>query len=337
MASAAPDGVTAGGPEPDVVGPDVVGPDVVGPDVVVLSPHLDDAVLSLGATIARMTADGLRVEVWTAFTAGPDPASLPRRLRRFGDYEVRIAEDDRALDRLGAGDAHPVGRRRLGLRERLWRDPAGGGSGGKLSGGKRSGGKRSGGGLASAFRTPPDLAGFAELPALQAAVREALAHPGTRLYAPLGVGRHTDHVEVALAVLGVVLAGPGPGALDRVRFYEDFYAAGEAQRRQHPVTARQPRARRDRPGLAAPLLGLGLGALALAARGPGPTDYQPAARDLVWCCEPQPVDGFEPVKLAAVAQYRNQLPGMGGERRVAAVLRRSHEVAGGEPVWRASR
>jgi LmbE family N-acetylglucosaminyl deacetylase len=300
-----------------------------GPDVVVLSPHLDDAVLSLGATIGRMAAAGCRVEVWTAFTAGPDPAGLPRRLRPFGDYPVRIAEDDRALDRLGGvGAATPVGRRRLGLPERLWRDLADG--------------ARSPGGLASAFRTPHDLAGFSQLAALEAAVREALANPGTRLYAPLGIGRHTDHVEVAVAALRVALAGlpatPGPAfdPLDRVLFYEDFYAAGEAQRRRHPVSARLPRPWRESPGWAAPLLGAGLRALALAERGPGVDRFEPAIRDADWRCEPQPVDGFERAKLEAVAEYRSQLARMGGGRRVAAVLRRAHRVRGGELVWRAS-
>jgi LmbE family N-acetylglucosaminyl deacetylase len=288
-----------------------------GPDVVVLSPHLDDAVLSLGATIGRMAAAGCRVEVWTAFTAGPDPATLARRLRRFGDYPVRIAEDDRALDRLG-GPATRVGRRRLGLPERLWRDPADG--------------ARSPGGLASAFRTPPDLTGFGQLAALEAAVREALADPGTRLYAPLGIGRHTDHVEVAVAALRVALAGE----LDRVFFYEDFYATGEAQRRRHPVSARRPRPWRESPGWAAPLLGAGLRALALAERGPAVDGFEPAVRDADWHCEPQPVDGFERAKLEAVAEYRSQLAAMGGGRRVAAVLRRAHRVRGGELVWRAS-
>jgi LmbE family N-acetylglucosaminyl deacetylase len=41
--------------------------------VVVVSPHLDDAVLSLGATIARATTTGAAVEVLTVF--GGDPAS----------------------------------------------------------------------------------------------------------------------------------------------------------------------------------------------------------------------------------------------------------------------
>jgi LmbE family N-acetylglucosaminyl deacetylase len=41
--------------------------------VVVLSPHLDDAVFSLGATISRATGTGSRVEVLTVF--GDDPES----------------------------------------------------------------------------------------------------------------------------------------------------------------------------------------------------------------------------------------------------------------------
>ena len=39
---------------------------------VIVSPHLDDAVLSIGATIARATRSGHRVEVVTVFAGDPD-------------------------------------------------------------------------------------------------------------------------------------------------------------------------------------------------------------------------------------------------------------------------
>ncbi len=274
--------------------------------LVVVSPHLDDAVISVGALISRAVAAGTPVEVWTAFTAGPPVASLPRRLRRFGDYATRIAEDDRALDRLGAG------RRRLGLAERIWREPR-----------VRT--------VAAVFATPARREAFGRLEAVRAAVGEVLQRPGVQLLAPLGVGHHVDHVEVALAVL---LAAREHDALGRVAFYEDFYALGEAARRRHPVTRRQPRPARHSPGWAAPRQGAVLLLTPLLARGPGLQDYLPGTGALDWRCEPHPTAGHERAKLAAVAEYRSQLPALGGRSRLEALLERAHRVRGGELIWR---
>lgn len=219
-------------------------------DVVVLSPHLDDAVLSIGARIARLVTDGRRVDVWTAFTRQPDLADVPRSWRPFGDYATRLAEDDEALEILGAGC------RRLGLPERIWRQPR-----------PRS--------LAGAFRGPSGIEGFECLPSLTATITEVLACPGVELYAPLGVGQHSDHVEVALAA---IQAGLICGALHRIGFYEDFYALGEAFRRQHPVTHALPDPAFGSPSRAAPLFGAALRIMAAASSGPRLDDYFPGVR-----------------------------------------------------------
>lgn len=277
-------------------------------DVVVLSPHLDDAVLAVGALIGRLAAQGRRVQVCTAFTSGPSLERIPRRHRAFGDYRVRIAEDDRALDRLGAGH------RRLGLRERIWRDPP-----------VRS--------LAGAFRSPDGVGALSALPTLVDVVRGLLAPPRVELYAPLGVGHHVDHVEVALAALEATIAC---GALTRVAFYEDFYALGEAFRRRHPVTRQRTWSIPDVPGWAAPLGGLALRLGALMPRGPSLDDYLPTIRTMTWRCEPQEVGDFEDIKLAAISEYRTQTAKLGGMSRIEALLRRAHRVRGGELVWRAA-
>jgi LmbE family N-acetylglucosaminyl deacetylase len=107
-----------------------------------VSPHLDDAVLSLGGLIGREAAAGRTVEVVTCFIIGPPLDTIPPRSRVFADYTVRRAEDDRALAVLGASH------RWLGLRERTWRDPP----------------------LPRpmhAFRTPPRLEDFGELRAIR--------------------------------------------------------------------------------------------------------------------------------------------------------------------------
>lgn len=82
--------------------------------LLVLSPHLDDAVLSCGALIAD-AAPRLPVTVVTLFTeAGPPPYTLSARryLRQAGAsdaqalYRERRDEDQAALESLGVGWAH---------------------------------------------------------------------------------------------------------------------------------------------------------------------------------------------------------------------------------------
>jgi LmbE family N-acetylglucosaminyl deacetylase len=292
----------------------MIGAVPVPGELVVFSPHLDDAVLSLGALIAARVRAGEPVEVWTAFTRAPSPGTVSRGLRRFADYDARIAEDDRALDLLGAG------RRRLDLPERVWRTPPARG-------------------LRAAFRTPADRAGFQQLERLDELAGEALARPGVLVLAPLGVGHHVDHVEVAVAVLTAALR---LDATDRVGFYEDFYALGNAARRRHPVTRQDggPAWRRvvEAPGWAGPLEGLVLRATPLIGAGPSLGAYLPGRPELVWHRQQHPVDAWSQNRqLAAVAEYRSQTPALGGMRRLGPIIRRAHRVRGGDLIWSARR
>lgn len=279
---------------------------MAGPGAIFLSPHLDDAVLSAGALIARRVAAGETVEVWTFFTKGPPLETLPPERRVFGDYTTRIEEDARALATVGAT------RRLLGFVERIWRDPP----------------------LArtlDVFTTPAER-DFPNLAAMRAAVREALA-TGADVYAPLGIGNHIDHVEVALACAEERLGGNGAAA--RMRFYEDPYALGAACRRRHFVARRRRWSPLRGPTWASLRVGGLLRVVAHAARGPGLDTYLPALRELAWRCEPAPVDRFEDTKLAAIAQYRSQVEEFGGMDRLTAFMKRGHAITGGEPIWHA--
>jgi len=81
--------------------------------VLVFSPHLDDAVLSVGATMAALTDAGHRVKVVTVFAGLPGPSLSPASLA-FHDYcglaedavQVRRSEDMEALAELGAHLLH---------------------------------------------------------------------------------------------------------------------------------------------------------------------------------------------------------------------------------------
>lgn len=269
---------------------------------VVVSPHLDDAALAVGGFIAAETRAGRRVRVMTVYAGSAPAEGASGRRRIFGDVPTRLAEDDRALAVLGA-EAE-----RLPLPERLFREPT-------LPNSRY------------VFRTPTTVEGFTELPAVEKVFTDLLADPSQRVLAPLSVGHHIDHVEVAVAALRACTATE---AWDRMAFYEDFYALSDILRRRHPVTRNAARHMRTSPSWA----GIVLAGLVLLARGPAATEYGELDPGVSWLPEVRPVDATcEHLKLRAVAQYRSQLPALGGARGVAAMIRHSLRRHGGEILW----
>jgi LmbE family N-acetylglucosaminyl deacetylase len=280
-------------------------------DIVILSPHLDDAVLSVGGLIAGEVRAGRTVEIVSCFTSGPPLDSIPAERRVFGDYSMRRAEDERALALVGARH------RWLDLHERIWRDPP-------LPRTRSSF-------PTPVFRTPPSMDDFRELRAIRAVIAELLDGGATRILAPLSVGHHVDHVEVTLAALRELL---GRGAFAAIQFYEDPYALGRACRMQHFVAKRRMWNPLAAPAWASPYLGSLLGLVAAAARGPRIDDYLPEAARLDWLCAPRvPEVVDEEAKLEAIAQYGSQVRAFGGMDRVRAFVRRAHAALGGEPIW----
>jgi LmbE family N-acetylglucosaminyl deacetylase len=153
--------------------------------LVVLSPHLDDAVLSCGAVLAS-AAEATAAGVVTVFNGPPDGA-LSDAAREFharcghGDDAMahRESEDDLAMKLLGVASV------RLGLPEALYRRDA--------SGEHRHPDIRSG------VRTRPDGE-----PEVVDAVTERLravtaVEEADLLLVPLGIGNHIDHQIVATA------------------------------------------------------------------------------------------------------------------------------------------
>lgn len=69
--------------------------------VVIVSPHLDDAVFSLGATMARLTRSGTTVDVLTVFAGAPDSSAPAAKwdLRAGFATEGAAAVGRRAEDR----------------------------------------------------------------------------------------------------------------------------------------------------------------------------------------------------------------------------------------------
>lgn len=188
-----------------------------GIPLVVLSPHLDDAVLSCGALLTHARRR-VSVTVVTLFTrAGPPPYtfSARRHLRLSGArdaqelYASRRAEDRAVLERLGIGWRH------LGLCDGLFR---------RKPGPRREGSRRASrllaepahiywtyrmhlaAGRLSRFDTDT-------LMRVAAAVEEYMTPEPRLLLAPLAVGGHADHL---LARTAAELSGRP------VVFYSDF-------------------------------------------------------------------------------------------------------------------
>jgi LmbE family N-acetylglucosaminyl deacetylase len=274
----------------------------------VISPHLDDAVLSLGGSIAAWAAAGERVVIASVYTTGPPLANVAPAMRKWADYEARRAEDAAACAAIGAEQ------RWLGQIERAFRPPY-------LTG-------------VGMFTTPPDRGGFTTL----AAVTEAIAalrdlDPG-RIAVPLGIGNHIDHVEVLLAATDWAHAS---GLADRLVFYEDFYALARTIRRRHPIARARVWRREDSPLRRSHRLGTQLNCIALARRGPEVTSLlTPALRDARWTVTTSDVRATESAQLAAIACYSSQTRAFGGFRGIARATRGYHAWWGGaEPLWRA--
>jgi LmbE family N-acetylglucosaminyl deacetylase len=175
-----------------------------GAAVLVMSPHLDDAVLSCGALLAHLAARQL-ITVATVFTAAaPPPWSLParRQLRALGGADAedffaqRRAEDRDVLAGIGATPVH------LGFRDALFRR------------GRRGPAYPTFRFDAARGRVASCDAGLAA--EVSARVGEmARVHDAGVIFAPLGIGRHVDHLITRRAAHE--LAGRIP-----VVYYSDF-------------------------------------------------------------------------------------------------------------------
>lgn len=167
-------------------------------DVVVLSPHFDDAVYSLAATISRARSEGSRVLVVTIFGHGRDVA--PSATGPYDDYATRETEDRAAMETLDV-DYVWLNRPEWAFRSSRARER-----------------------LAEvvphiSFRATELLAATQE--AIESTL-ESFAAEGATVYAPLAVGAHPDHrlVHEAMRPLSTRWS---------TRYYEDVpYALDEA-------------------------------------------------------------------------------------------------------------
>lgn len=179
-------------------------------DLIAISPHLDDAAFSCGATLAAATRQGKRVLIATCCTADAEKAALSPLAEDLHarwalgprPYVARRAEDQAATAILGADFCH------LGLLDALYRrDPRGA----CFYPHRR------------ALFGPPAAADPAAQALAEALRPLAAAAPCATVLVPLAIGGHVDHRlarQVATSVFG-----------DSCEYYEDLpYARSWRQR-----------------------------------------------------------------------------------------------------------
>jgi LmbE family N-acetylglucosaminyl deacetylase len=186
--------------------------------ILFVSPHLDDIALSCGGLVRRLASRGQRVVVASVCTADR-PAGQPLSPAaqhvhwewQLGDdhpYATRRAEDEAGCKVLGAEPVH------LGLLDAIYRHDATGVPlyhpdtfmGGQV--------------------TEHDWQHF--FPQIKSAV-QPLIRSAQRVYAPLSIGGHVDHVLVRQAVEETAEDA-------QVAYYEDYPYAGKTEWQNSGVT-----------------------------------------------------------------------------------------------------
>ena len=233
--------------------------------LLVLSPHLDDAVISVGGVIGRAVAEGRSVTVASLYTSAPRRGEVPRRFRRLLIYDRRTQEDANAMKSLGATPLW------LGFPERATRQPP---LGWKLDVFK--------------LPSPPTLQHFANLAAIQEQILALVAAmPGVTVLAPFAVGAHIDHVETFLAALLIMLRTPDAATLARFQFYEDAYSFSARARRRHFAARLYQWKPWESPVWGSLRATVMLATMGRAARGPLLSAYlSNEASGLAWRCTP---------------------------------------------------
>lgn len=225
---------------------------------VFLSPHLDDAALSAGGSIHRLSAGGTAVSILTLCAGRPPEAALSRYAlglhARWGQAPSeassaatamvarRRAEDRAACRRLGAAYVH------LRLPDLIYRRRANGAwaaeSDADLFAGAAGVDEGTVAGLArrlGRWLTRQGRPAFAGAPASGTG---EVGHSGSpepvRLWLPLGIGDHVDHHLCRQAAER--LAALHPGSID-LRYYEDYPYAKDVDARAKALESAPPHGR----------------------------------------------------------------------------------------------
>ncbi|MCG3257557.1 MAG: PIG-L family deacetylase [Candidatus Heimdallarchaeota archaeon] len=249
-----------------------------------LGAHLDDAVCSCGGTIAKLVYEREDVLVITVYTRDPDIKSLPKKFHKFADYDLRKKEDQIALDKLSADYKW------LDIEERAYRTPL--------------------------LKRPTDvfkinlsegLNQFLNIAEIQSELdRIFVKNPKAKIYAPLGVGNHFDHVEVFLASLMFMVDN---ALFDNFLFYLDSYGMFSTKmRKKHYLGKKLVSLGTKKPEKSSFKWFMITTVMNSMISGNAIEKLLPSKYlDIEWELETNSIKGYEKLKLSALECYESQV------------------------------
>ncbi|MHA1202091.1 MAG: PIG-L family deacetylase [Candidatus Heimdallarchaeaceae archaeon] len=265
-----------------------------------LSPHLDDAVVSCGGTIAKLVYQREDVLVLTVFTKNPDIKKIPKKFHKFAIYDQRKREDQNALNRLS------VNYKWLGVEERSYRRP---------------------------FLKKPSnifkiklsegLEQFSNITTIQAELDNLIEkYPKAKFYVPLAIGNHFDHVEVFLASLMYMV---DYAIFEKFQFYVDFYGMISTKiRNKHYLGKKLIALGTKKPETSSFKLFMISTIMNSSISGHSLEDLLPSKYlDVEWELKTNSIRGYEKLKLSALENYESQIK-LFGQRTIKKFFKRYH-------------
>ncbi len=265
-----------------------------------LSPHLDDAVASCGGTIAKLVYEREDVLVVTIYTRQPDLKSLSKKFQKFAIYDQRKKEEQVALDKLSADYKW------LDIEERAYRTPL--------------------------IKKPTDvfkinlsegLKQFINISEIQAELEKIFEkNPKSKIYAPLGIGNHFDHVEVFLASLMYMVDN---ALFDNFLFYVDFYGITSTKiRKKHYLGNKIITRGTKKPEKSSIKWYLITSVVNSMISGHSIEKILPSRYlDIEWEFKTNSIKGYEKLKLSALESYESQVK-LFGTKTLEKFFRRHH-------------
>ena len=265
-----------------------------------LSPHLDDAVVSCGGTIAKLVYQREEVLVLSIYTKNPDIRKVPKRFHKFAIYDQRKKEDQKALNRLS------VEYKWLDLEERAYRPPL--------------------------LKKPTDifkinlskgLKQFSNIPKIHAEFDKLIEkYPKAKFYAPLAIGNHYDHVEVFLASLKYMI---DYAIFEKFLFYVDFYGMISTRiRNKHYLGKKLIAIGTKKPEKSSFKLLMISTIMNSMIAGHSIEKLLPSKyRDIEWELKTNSIKGYEKLKLEALEYYESQIE-MFGKKTIRKFFGRYH-------------
>ena len=273
--------------------------------LIFLSPHADDAVWSCGGLISKSSKKGCRTELITVYLGNPTEKDLPKlqqkEISKKGNIEKRKLEDIEAFKELNIkGTAWDFPSRFLRTpwltkRTKIFDTPIGD----------------------SIIKTE----NYLEIE--NALLKLFKDNPDAYFFAPIGVGKNYDHVEIYIAILNVALKEI---RLHHLFFYEDGYGMFTKNRMNHFLLKDYTWKKNKAPERSSIMWFIMGNVMANSASKSDYLSYIPKElQSSQWQVDSVNIaDDFEK-KMTALSKYESQVSQFGGMKKLRKLFSKYHE------------